>query len=69
MLCAYSIGAPILKPEMWADTHWKTIIALFLMLIPVKIQQIKFSILGRKGQLILYGHWAKKDKYHTVIII
>ncbi len=30
MLCAYSIGAPILKPEMWADTHWKTLL-LFLL--------------------------------------
>ena len=26
--CAYSIGAPILKPEMWADTNGKTIITL-----------------------------------------
>ena len=32
MLCAYSIGAPILKPEMWADTQGKAL-SLFAIVI------------------------------------
>ncbi len=30
MMRAYSIGDPLFKPEMWADTHWKSIITLSL---------------------------------------
>ncbi len=47
-LHVYSIGASILKPEMWADTHWKTIIALYCSEM-IKVD-LYFTVLKRFPQ-------------------